>query len=85
LALKFLSVTPQTGSPAGSTIYASVLGIGTTTTNVAILANSASICATLTIPSSGLIKCVTNAATLAQTSLVVTVGPNPTVPVKQTV
>ena len=74
LTPKFLSVSPQTGSPAGSLITAVVKGIGIKTQNVTLqLSNGTDICASVNITNYGILQCITKALTLADQALQVKV------------
>ena len=62
---RLVSITPSTGSPAGSIITAVVKGVGVATKDV-VLTQSTNvwICTEVTIPSYGVVKCKTNATTI---------------------
>lgn len=70
----FLRITPNTGSPSGSLITATVKGVGINTQNVTLVDSAGtSICFTLTIIDYGVIQCKTKVGALT-TSLSVKVG-----------
>ena len=66
LAPQFLSVTPNTGSPAGSLLTASVKGVGPNTLGVTLVnAAGINICSTVVIPSYGVVVCKTISGTIS--------------------
>ena len=70
-----ISVSPSTGSPAGSIIIAAVKGVGTSSTPVTLTSSSGTdLCASVTIPSFGVVQCKTKAATVAATTMKAKVG-----------
>ena len=75
LTPQFLSITPNTGSPAGTLITASVKGVGNMTQNVTLItADGTNLCQSVVIPSYGIVECITLAATIADNTLQVAVN-----------
>ena len=66
-----ISTSPSVGSPAGTTITAIIKGVGVNTANVFIATNwtAGSICASVKIPSYGVVKCTTKVANIIQSTL----------------
>lgn len=78
LTPQFLSLTPNVGSPAGSLVTASVPGVGVNTMNVTLVdSNGKNLCKKVTIPSYGVVQCLTLAATVADTTVQLTVNGTP--------
>jgi len=63
---RLLSISPSTGSPAGSMITAIVKGVGSASTGVVLTRSTGVwICTEVTVPQYGVVKCRTNATSIS--------------------
>lgn len=70
-----LSISPSVGSPAGTVITALIKGVGVNSASVTLIkSDGLSVCSKIEIPSYGVVKCTTSAASLAATTLKVKIG-----------